>query len=128
MVLGEFQKGCGDIGSDLDVLGKNVLGVVAEAVDLSELVARTDTDRVSNVDGVHGDKSFAQDFNSVLTREATLAIVIAVPNFAPVATKVPGRIAGKTTDLETNPIKFLFDSCKHTGIYQKGGSCISKIC
>jgi len=28
MVLGEFQRGCGDVGSDLDVLGKNVLGVV----------------------------------------------------------------------------------------------------
>jgi len=70
MVLGEFQRGCGDIGSDLDVLGKNVFGVVTEAVDSSELVARTDTDRVSNIDGVHGDKSLAHDFNSVLAREA----------------------------------------------------------
>ena len=42
--------------------------------------------------------------------------------------KVFRRIAGKTTDLETNPIEFLFDSCIHTGIYQEGGRRISETC
>ena len=48
-------------------------------------------------------------------------------DLALVASKIFGRFAGKTTDLETNPIKFLFDSCIHTGIYKEGDRRISEI-
>ena len=70
MVLGEFQRKFGTLGVDLDVLGREVLVVVTETVDLREVVATgTDADRVSNLDGGNGDKSPAQDFNSVVARE-----------------------------------------------------------
>ena len=70
MVLGELQRKVGTLGVDLDVLGRDVLVVVTETVDLREVVAvRTDADRVSNLDGGDSDPSLAHDFNRVLGRK-----------------------------------------------------------